>query len=109
MFSSMEQVSEGLATGGYLADQVTVAVIYLAVRLHKPLLLEGPAGSGKTRLAYAVAGTAGAQVERLQCYEGIDDAKTIGPFDEAFQRPYVQVKGNLDAPPQWGVLQAWLY
>jgi len=56
---------------GYLTDSVTATAVYLAAKLKKPLLLEGPAGSGKTELSYAVARAASTQVERLQCYEGI--------------------------------------
>ena len=70
MFTSLEEVSRRLRSTGYIADSVAVTTVYLAARLQKPLLLEGPAGSGKTQLAYAVAGAANTAVERLQCYEG---------------------------------------
>ena len=62
---------------------MAMTTVYLAAQLHKPLLLEGPAGSGKTQLAYAVAEAANTTVERLQCYEGINEEKAIGKFDEA--------------------------
>ena len=83
MFSSIAEVADGLRATGYIADSITTTQIYLAAELHKPLLLEGPAGSGKTQLAYAVAGAANTTVERLQCYEGINEEKAIGKFDEA--------------------------
>lgn len=95
MFSSIEEVFERLTAAGYLADDVTVAVIYLAAQLHKPLLLEGPAGSGKTQLAYAVAQAAQTEVERLQCYEGINEDKAIGKFNEALQRLYLEFKAKV--------------
>jgi MoxR-like ATPase len=69
-------------------------MIYLAAKLHKPLLLEGPAGSGKTQLAYAVAGATNTTVERLQCYEGINEEKAIGKFDESLQRLCVDLKAK---------------
>ncbi len=105
MFSSIEEVSEGLACAGYLTDEVTIAVVYLAARLHKPLLLEGPAGSGKTQLAYAIAQAAGTEVERLQCYEGINEDKAIGKFDEALQRLYVESRARSETP-DWEALRA---
>ncbi len=64
MFSSLQAVCEGLRSTGYIADSVATTTVYLAAKLHKPLLLEGPAGSGKTQLAYAVAEAAGTTVER---------------------------------------------
>jgi MoxR-like ATPase len=90
VFRSVEIVEKSLYTSGYIADPVTVTAVYLAAALHRPLLLEGPAGSGKTQLAYAVAAAAGACVERLQCYEGINEEKAIGQFDESLQRLFVQ-------------------
>jgi Cdc6-like AAA superfamily ATPase len=68
--------------------------VYLASKLHKPLLLEGPAGSGKTQLAYALVAAAHTSVERLQCYEGINEEKAIGKFDEALQRLCAELKAK---------------
>ena len=94
MFSSLLELAQGLRASGYIADRVAISTAYLAARLHKPLLLEGPAGSGKTQLAYAVADAAHAAVERLQCYEGINEEKAIGKFDDALQRLYVELKAK---------------
>ena len=108
MFSSIEEVSKRLRSTGYIADSVAMTTVYLAARLHKPLLLEGPAGSGKTQLAYAVADAANTAVERLQCYEGINEEKAIGKFDEALQRLCVELKaksGDVD----WDSLRTELH
>ncbi len=94
MFSSIAEVADGLRATGYLTDSTTTTMIYLAAELHKPLLLEGPAGSGKTQLAYAVAGATNTTVERLQCYEGINEEKAIGKFDEPLQRLCVELKAK---------------
>lgn len=94
MFQSPEDTSKRLRSTGYLADPVATVTVYLAAQLHKPLLLEGPAGSGKTQLAYAVAEAANTSVERLQCYEGISEEKAIGKFDEPLQRLCVELKAK---------------
>jgi MoxR-like ATPase len=94
VFSSFEEVERGLRESGYVADPVTTMTVYLAAKLHKPLLLEGPAGSGKTQLAYAVAAAATTTVERLQCYEGVNEEKAIGKFDEPLQRLCVELKAK---------------
>ena len=74
-FASPEEVTERLAATGYLADQATSTTAYLAGALEKPLLVEGPAGVGKTELAKAVSRATGADLVRLQCYEGLDEAR----------------------------------
>ena len=94
MFSSLKELEGGLRASGYIADSVATTTVYLAGRLQKPLLLEGPAGSGKTQLAYAVADAAHTTVERLQCYEGINEEKAIGKFDEPLQRLCVELKAK---------------
>ncbi len=94
MFSSLEQLVQRLRGSGYIADSIATTTVYLAARLQKPLLLEGPAGSGKTQLAYAVADAADTTVERLQCYEGINEEKAIGKFDEPLQRLCVELKAK---------------
>jgi len=94
VFLSIEDVSERLRKTGYIADSIATTTVYLAAKLHKPLLLEGPAGSGKTQLAYAVADAADTTVERLQCYEGINEEKAIGKFDESLQRLCVELKAK---------------
>jgi MoxR-like ATPase len=94
VFSSLQELEGGLRASGYIADSVATTTVYLAARLQKPLLLEGPAGSGKTQLAYAVADAAETTVERLQCYEGINEEKAIGKFDEPLQRLCVELKAK---------------
>ncbi|MGQ0519600.1 MAG: AAA family ATPase, partial [Actinomycetota bacterium] len=76
-FTSVDAVREGLRGVGYLADQGIAGVVYLADRLGKPVLVEGPAGTGKTQLAKSVAEMTGARLIRLQCYEGLDEAKAL--------------------------------
>jgi MoxR-like ATPase len=76
-FGSVGEVLAGLARVGYLADEAIASVVYLAEKLAKPVLVEGPAGTGKTQLAKSVAEMSGARLIRLQCYEGLDEAKAL--------------------------------
>ena len=76
-FESLNAVRSGLADVGYLADDSISGVVYLADRLSKPVLVEGPAGTGKTQLAKSVADLTGARLIRLQCYEGLDESKAL--------------------------------
>ncbi len=95
MFASTEKLADGLRDAQYVVDRVTLQVVYLAAKMQKPLLVEGPPGCGKTELAYAVAAAAGATVERLQCYEGITEEKAIGKFDESLQRLFLETQKEL--------------
>src|SRR5580693_9509181 len=90
MFDSIDDLGTKLAATGYFIDPVMTQVVFLAARLQKPLLLEGPAGSGKTQLAVSVAAAANTHVERLQCYRGVTEDKAIGRFDESLQRLYME-------------------
>jgi MoxR-like ATPase len=108
VFSSLQELEGGLRASGYIADSVATTTVYLAARLQKPLLLEGPAGSGKTQLAYAVADAADTTVERLQCYEGINEEKAIGKFDEPLQRLCVELKAK-SANVDWESLRTELH
>jgi MoxR-like ATPase len=108
VFSSLEEVSVGLRSTGYIADSIATTTVYLAAKLRKPLLLEGPAGSGKTQLAYAVAEAANTSVERLQCYEGVDEEKAIGKFDEPLQRLCVELKAK-SSNVDWDSLRTELH
>lgn len=76
-WESADDVAESLREGGYLADDSIAQVVFLAGRLEKPILAEGPAGVGKTSLALAIAAATGRPLVRLQCYEGLDDAKAL--------------------------------
>jgi MoxR-like ATPase len=76
-FASPEAVREGLKGVNYLSDDSIAGVVFLADRLQKPILVEGPAGTGKTELAKSVAAMTGARLIRLQCYEGLDESKAL--------------------------------
>jgi MoxR-like ATPase len=108
VFSSLQELEGALRASGYIADSVATTTVYLAARLQKPLLLEGPAGSGKTQLAYAVADAADTTVERLQCYVGINEEKAIGKFDEPLQRLCVELKAK-SANVDWESLRTELH
>ncbi|MGA2304123.1 MAG: MoxR family ATPase [Acidimicrobiales bacterium] len=83
----------GLADVGYLADESISGVVYLADRLSKPVLVEGPAGTGKTQLAKSVAELAGARLIRLQCYEGLDESKALYEWNYRKQLLRIQAGG----------------
>ncbi|MFD4576163.1 AAA family ATPase [Streptomyces sp. NPDC058417] len=85
MFTSVDDVSTRLAEAGYLASPAVATTVFLAARLGKPLLVEGPAGVGKTELAKAVARVAGARLVRLQCYEGVDESRALYEWNHAKQ------------------------
>ena len=97
VFTSANELAANLRAARYIIDPVTLEVVYLAARMQKPLLVEGPPGCGKTELAYAVAAAAGTVVERLQCYVGITEEKVIGKFDESLQKLFLDTQAaNLD-------------
>jgi MoxR-like ATPase len=79
--SMIDQVMADLRGAGYLAELPTATIVHLAAVLHKPVLIEGPAGTGKTELAKCVAAAAGMRLIRLQCYEGLDESKAIYEWD----------------------------
>ncbi len=103
MFESPEQAHQALTDVGYLTDRVTATTVYLADKLHKPLLLEGPAGSGKTELSYAVARATNTAIERLQCFEGLTPEHAIGRFDQSLQRLYLDLATQTTGP-DWKTL-----
>jgi len=93
-FSSPADALTRLGEAGYLADQPAATTSYLAGALEKPLLIEGPAGVGKTELAKAVARAAGAELVRLQCYEGLDEARALYEWNYKKQLLRIQASGG---------------
>jgi MoxR-like ATPase len=100
----IHDVQESLRSAGYLADTATSTVVHLATVLAKPVLVEGPAGTGKTQLAKSVAQMTGRPLIRLQCYEGLDESKAIYEWD--YRRQLLQLQllspAGGPAPPEGG-------
>ena len=95
-FESVPSVRESLQKVDYLADEGIAGIVYLADRLQKPILVEGPAGTGKTQLAKSVAEMSGARLIRLQCYEGLDESKALYEWNYKKQLLRIQAERNAD-------------
>jgi MoxR-like ATPase len=96
-FESVAQVRQGLKDVNYLADEGIAGVAFLADRLGKPVLVEGPAGTGKTQLAKSIADMTGARLIRLQCYEGLDESKALYEWNYKKQLLRIQADKNSDS------------
>ncbi|KJC34122.1 ATPase [Bradyrhizobium sp. LTSP849] len=88
---AIEAVESGLAAQGYIASRQIATAVYLSQQIEKPILVEGPAGVGKTELAKAIAAWRGMKMIRLQCYEGLDEAKALYEWKYAKQLLYTQI------------------
>ena len=94
LFESVDAVMDALREHGYIADLRLATIVFLVTRLDKPLLVEGPAGVGKTELAKAVARAIGADLVRLQCYEGLDEARALYEWNYKKQLLRIQAAGG---------------
>lgn len=91
MFESIDEVIERFAERKYICNRAIATVVFLASRMHKPILVEGPAGVGKTELAKVVSSSLGQELIRLQCYEGLDEAKALYEWEYGKQLLYTQI------------------
>ena len=103
-FESIGAVREGLAGVDYLADEAIASVVYLADRLDKPVLIEGPAGTGKTELAKSVARWAGSRLIRLQCYEGLDESKAL--YEWNYRKQLLRIQAG---ESEWSELESDIF
>ncbi len=101
-FASVDAVREGLRSVDYLADDSIAGVTFLADRLEKPVMIEGPAGTGKTQLAKSVAEMLGARLIRLQCYEGLDEAKAL--YEWNYKKQLLRIQAE-DEGASWDDVQ----
>jgi len=105
MFASPAETLAGLEAAGYFTDIQVATAVFLAGRIHRPILLEGPAGAGKTELASSTARTLRVPLLRLQCYQGIDEEKAIGQYDRSLQELYVLLMSKGTETPDWAQIK----
>src|SRR3954468_9778856 len=108
-FASATDVADRLRSVGYLPDDRIAATVFLGGRLEKPVLVEGPAGTGKTELAKSVAALTGARLVRLQCYEGLDEAKALYEWNYSKQLLRIQAERTGHERADWSELQADIF
>ncbi|MEO6885217.1 MAG: MoxR family ATPase [Jatrophihabitantaceae bacterium] len=103
VFESPADVAQHLSSVGYLVDPATATTVFLAARLGRPLLIEGPAGVGKTELAKAVATSTDAELVRLQCYEGLDEARAL--YEWNYKKQLLRIQAT--SPAETSGRTAW--
>jgi len=106
-FASVDDVTERLRAVDYLADAAISGVVFLADRLEKPVLVEGPAGVGKTELAKAIAEITGARLIRLQCYEGLDEAKAL--YEWNYKKQLLRIQVDKDTDADWDEVESDIF
>ncbi len=106
-FQSVDEAVERLRAVDYLADTNIAGVVYLADRLEKPVLVEGPAGVGKTELAKAVAAVTGSRLIRLQCYEGLDESKAL--YEWNYKKQLLRIQVDRDHETSWTEVEADIF
>jgi MoxR-like ATPase len=106
-FQSVAEVTERLRGVDYLADTNIAGVVFLADRLEKPVLVEGPAGVGKTELAKAVAASTGARLIRLQCYEGLDESKAI--YEWNYKKQLLRIQADREHETDWETVESDIF
>jgi MoxR-like ATPase len=106
-FSSVKEVLARLREADYIADTPVATSVYLAERLGKPLLLEGPAGVGKTELAKSVAASAGLELVRLQCYEGLDEARAL--YEWNYKKQLLRIQADEAREHHWEELEESIF
>lgn len=104
-FESVESIRESLGKVDYLSDEGIAGIVYLADRLGKPILVEGPAGTGKTQLAKSVAEVLGARLIRLQCYEGLDESKALYEWNYKKQLLRIQATKTDTGGSDWDQIE----
>ena len=105
MHSSPQETLAALECVGYFTDVKTATTVYLAGKIHRPIMLEGPAGAGKTELAQSVARAYRVPLLRLQCYQGINEEKAIGQYDKNLQELYILLMSKSTQTPDWGEIK----
>ncbi len=106
-FSSVDDAIERLRAVDYLADTGIAGVVYLADRLEKPVLVEGPAGVGKTELAKAIAEITGSRLIRLQCYEGLDESKAL--YEWNYKKQLLRIQADREHEADWAAVESDIF